>query len=31
VPPIVRIELDDVPSAMNGGGSHPEGKTVITL
>jgi NADPH:quinone reductase-like Zn-dependent oxidoreductase len=31
VPPITKIELDDVPSAMNGGPDHHEGKTVITM
>jgi NADPH:quinone reductase-like Zn-dependent oxidoreductase len=30
-PPITRIELDDVPSAMNGGPDQHDGKTVITL
>jgi NADPH:quinone reductase-like Zn-dependent oxidoreductase len=31
VPPITRIDLDDAPSAMSGGGNRPDGKTVITL
>ncbi|MCU1427472.1 MAG: alcohol dehydrogenase GroES protein [Actinomycetia bacterium] len=31
VPPITKIELDDVPFAMNTGDTHPDGKTVITL